>query len=116
MHTSKRDDARAEMAAAAPALAAVPREPVAKEQQVEEPVAEQVVATQVERGKVHGRGASSIHRKVDTPRPSALRDMSLHQQGVSRYLENARGYSNIPNIVAFEDGSQSHIWLVSRSI
>ena len=31
------------MAAAAPALAAVPREPVAKEQQVEEPVAEQVV-------------------------------------------------------------------------
>ena len=35
--------ARAEMAAAAPALAAVPREPVAKEQKVEEPVAEQVV-------------------------------------------------------------------------
>ena len=43
MHTSKSDAARAEMAAAAPALAAVPREPVAKEQQVEEPVAEQVV-------------------------------------------------------------------------
>ena len=30
MHTSKSDAARAEMAAAAPALAAVPREPVAK--------------------------------------------------------------------------------------
>ena len=42
MHTSNRDDARAEMAAAEPVLAAVPREPVAKEQQVEEPVAEQV--------------------------------------------------------------------------
>ena len=35
--------ARAEMVAAAPALAAVPREPMAKEQTVEEPVAEQVV-------------------------------------------------------------------------
>ena len=43
MHTSKSDAARAEMAATAPALAAVPREPVAKEQTVEEPVAEQVV-------------------------------------------------------------------------
>ena len=53
MHTSKSDAARAEMAAAAPALAAVPREPVAKLQKVEEPVAEQVVATQVERGQVH---------------------------------------------------------------
>ena len=94
MHTSNSDDARAEMAAAEPALAAVPREQVAKEQQVEEPVAEQVVTTQVERGKVHGRGASSIHRKVDKTKPSALSDMSLHQQGVSRYLENARGDSN----------------------
>ena len=37
------DEEQAGMAAAAPALAAVPREPVAKEQQVEEPVAEQVV-------------------------------------------------------------------------
>ena len=104
------------MAAAAPALAAVPREPVAKEQQVEEPLAEQVVATQVERGRVHGRGASGIHRRVDRTKRSALSDMSLHQQGVSRYLENARGYSKIPSIVALEDSSQSHIWLVARSI
>ena len=81
-----------------------------------QPVAEQVVATQVERGKVHGRGASSIHRKVDKTKPSALSDMSLHQQGVSRYLENARGYSKIPSIAALEDSSQSHIGLVSRSI
>ena len=43
MHTSKSDAARAEMAADAPALTAVPREPVAKEQHIEESVAGQVV-------------------------------------------------------------------------
>ena len=35
-------------------------------------------------------------------KPSALSDMSLHQQGVTRDLEHARGYSKIPSIVALE--------------